>query len=224
VNARPQWWRIAGWSTFVVALGALGAASHNAKEKPNELPIFFQWSFGVGAVVQYALTVGILLAIAIGLPPREVFALRRPRSWPRALGIGVAILVGIYVLGAVVARFIDPGEAQGIVPKHWVGGHAGAFAFSLVAVAVVAPVVEELMFRGLGFYLLRPLGEWPAIVLVGIAFGVAHGLYAGFVLLAPFGAALAYLRSRSDSVYPGMFVHGLFNLVAVLGSVFLGSN
>lgn len=224
MTERPRWGRLAAWSTFVVAWGVLNAQSHNTPEKPHQLPTFFQWSFGVGALVGYGLFVGILLAIAIHLPLREVLGLRRPRSWRRALGIGLAVLVLIYVLSAIVSPFLTPEKAQGIVPKHWVSGHAGAFAFSLVAVAVVAPIVEELMFRGLGFTLLRPFGEWPAIVLVGIAFGVAHGLYAGFVLLAPFGAGLAYLRSRTDSVYPGMLVHGAFNLIAVLASVFWSGN
>lgn len=218
VELRPHWGRLVGWSAIVVGLGALGAASHDVKDKPGELPLFFQWSFGVGAVVQYALIVGILLAIAIGLPRRDAFALRRPRSWRRAAGIAVGVFVLVYALGAALAP-LHPEKAQGIVPKHWIGGHTGAFVFSAIAVVVIAPVAEELMFRGLGFWLVRPFGEWPAIVLVGIAFGVAHGLYAGFLLLAPFGAGLAFLRSRTGSVYPGMILHGIFNLVAVVFSV-----
>jgi len=58
-------------------------------------------------------------------------------------------------------------------------------------------------------------------LLVGLTFGLAHGLLEALLVLVPFGIALAYVRDRTDSVYPGMIVHGLFNgialAVAVLG-------
>jgi uncharacterized protein len=86
-------------------------------------------------------------------------------------------------------------------------------------IAVIAPLVEELTFRGLGYSLLARYGRWPAIILVGLAFGLAHGLVQAFPLLAAFGAGLAYLRSRVNSVYPCMIVHGVFNAVALTVAV-----
>jgi membrane protease YdiL (CAAX protease family) len=60
-----------------------------------------------------------------------------------------------------------------------------------------------------------------SILLVGLAFGLAHGLVEAELVLIPFGVGLAYLRDRTESVFPGMLVHGLFNgialAVAVLG-------
>jgi uncharacterized protein len=88
-----------------------------------------------------------------------------------------------------------------------------------VLYALVAPVVEELTFRGLGQSLLAFLGRWPAIVVVGISFGLAHGLVEALLVLVPFGIALAWLRDRTKSVYPGMIVHGLFNGVALAVAV-----
>jgi membrane protease YdiL (CAAX protease family) len=86
-------------------------------------------------------------------------------------------------------------------------------------IAAVAPFVEELTFRGLGYSLLVPFGRWFAIIVVGLSFGLAHGLVQAFPFLAAFGAGLAYLRSRADSVYPGMIVHGLFNATALTVAV-----
>ena len=90
------------------------------------------------------------------------------------------------------------------------------FAANLVLFAVIAPFVEELTFRGSGQSLLRFLGRWPSIVLVGVAFGLAHGLVEALLVLVPFGIALAWLRDRTTSVVPGMFVHGLFNAAALV--------
>jgi membrane protease YdiL (CAAX protease family) len=81
----------------------------------------------------------------------------------------------------------------------------------------VAPVIEELVFRGAGYrLLLGRIGRWGTILAVGVAFGLAHGLVEGLLILIPFGAALAYLRDRTGSVLPGMVVHAVFNGIALL--------
>jgi hypothetical protein len=67
------------------------------------------------------------------------------------------------------------------------------------------------MFRGTGYGLLEPYGRWVAIIGVGIAFALVHGLIAGFAIIATFGIGLAYLRARSGSIYPCMLLHAAFN-------------
>jgi membrane protease YdiL (CAAX protease family) len=81
--------------------------------------------------------------------------------------------------------------------------------------------VEELTFRGVGQSLLRAFGRWPSILLVGAAFGVWHGLLEALLVLVPFGILLAYLRDRTESVIPGIVVHGLFNGIALAAAVLL---
>ena len=86
--------------------------------------------------------------------------------------------------------------------------------------ACVAPFVEELLFRGLGYGLLTPfVGPWPAILVTGVAFGLAHGLVLGLPVLSIFGITLGWLRWQTGSVYPGMVVHALFNAVALAAAV-----
>jgi uncharacterized protein len=97
--------------------------------------------------------------------------------------------------------------------------HAAAYVANGLVIAVAAPFVEELAFRGLGYSLLERYGRWTAIFATGLAFGLAHGLVDAFPFLAAFGIGLAYLRSRVDSVIPGMIVHGLFNAVALTFAV-----
>jgi membrane protease YdiL (CAAX protease family) len=105
------------------------------------------------------------------------------------------------------------------VPDEWDSSRAGAFIAFFVVVAVVAPVVEELTYRGLGFTLLVPYGTWVAIAVTGVLFGAAHGLVAGLPVLTFFGLATAWLRARTRSVYPSMLLHGVFNGAALLLSV-----
>jgi len=63
------------------------------------------------------------------------------------------------------------------------------------------------------------LGRNAAVLWIGVAFGLAHGLLEALPILIAFGAGLALIRARTDSVYPGMVVHGLFNAVALIVSV-----
>jgi membrane protease YdiL (CAAX protease family) len=123
------------------------------------------------------------------------------------------------VLTATLGPLLDPGQEQGVTPDVWRPDRAAAYVANGVVVCVVAPFVEELAFRGLGYSLLVRFGRWTAIALVGLAFGLAHGLVEALPFLVALGAALAYLRSRVDSVIPGMVVHGLFNATALIVAV-----
>jgi membrane protease YdiL (CAAX protease family) len=150
---------------------------------------------------------------------RELLALRRPTSWRRALGIALGIAALMLVLSYALGPVLNPGREQGVTPDTWEPAHAAAYVANGVVICFVAPFVEELTFRGLGYSLLVRYGRWTAIVLVGVAFGLAHGLVEAFPFLVALGSALAYLRSRVDSVYPGMVVHGAFNAVALAVAV-----
>jgi membrane protease YdiL (CAAX protease family) len=132
-------------------------------------------------------------------------------------------VVAVFAVEAVVSLLPlpeSPGKEQGLTPTHWEPAHAGAFAANLVLFAVIAPFVEELTFRGAGQSLLNVfVGRVPAILLVGLTFGLAHGLVEALLVLVPFGIALAVVRDRTDSTYPGMLVHGLFNGTALVLAV-----
>jgi membrane protease YdiL (CAAX protease family) len=88
-----------------------------------------------------------------------------------------------------------------------------------VVICTVIPFVEELTYRGLGYSLLERFGRWPAILAVGLLFGLAHGLVVSLPVIAAFGAVLAWIRSVTRSVYPGMVLHAAFNLVALVAAV-----
>ena len=211
--------RLVAWATIVGVLAALGYAGRYAGGKQPKEPLY-RWDQFAGGLVQFLVLLGLMLLVAIGLPKREVFALRRPTSWARAAKIGVGVVVAIAVVSAVVDPLLQPGKEQDLAPHGWEPRHAAAFGANFVVVALVAPVVEELTFRGLGFTLLDArFGRWPAIVLVGIAFGLAHGLVDALPPLVVFGACLAYLRSRTSSVFPGMILHASYNTFVLLFAV-----
>jgi membrane protease YdiL (CAAX protease family) len=209
---------LAAWTSFVVAFASLSYAVRFTEGKPDK-EVLYRWSTVANSLIQYAVIALIIYGIAGLGNRRQLLALRRPTSWWLALRIGVGIGIGMTILTAALGPLLHPGREQGVTPDVWEPKHAAAYVANGVVICIVAPIVEELAFRGLGYSLLVPFGRWTAIILVGVAFGLAHGLVEAFPFLAVFGAALAYLRSKVDSVYPGMIVHGLFNAVALAVAV-----
>jgi membrane protease YdiL (CAAX protease family) len=206
--------KLIAWAILVSALALLGYASRAAGGTP-ERDVAYKYSTAAAGLLQYAIILGIVLLIA--RPEWVLFALRRPSGrWVVAVIVAFA---AIYAASFLVNLYSDPGREQGLTPDRWEPKHAGAFAVNFVIFAGVAPVVEELTFRGLGYSLLEQFGQVWAILVVGLAFGLAHGLVEGLPVLVVFGAALAWVRSRADSVYPGMVMHGLFNAIALIASV-----
>ena len=101
----------------------------------------------------------LLIVLAIAGFSGEMLAFRRPRSWPRALGLAAAVFVALLVVLQLLELVLHGGDEQGLVPKSWESSHAGAYAANFVVIALVAPFVEELAFRGLGYSLLEPFGK-----------------------------------------------------------------
>jgi membrane protease YdiL (CAAX protease family) len=173
----------------------------------------------VSELITFAIILAIVLWIARGLSKRTVFALRPPASWPRAAALAFAVFAMIWIVSVALGPLLHPDREQGLAPKHWEPAHAAAFVANFIVLTVIGPIVEELTFRGLGFWLLAPFGTWTAILGIGVLFGLWHGLVDALPVLFVFGAGLAYLRSRTDSIYPGMVLHMTFNALALLIAV-----
>ena len=210
--------QLVAWASIVGVLAALGYAGRFAGGKVPKEPLY-RWDQFVGGVIQFGLLFGLMLLVVVGKPKREAFALQRPASWRRAAAIAIGVAVTVSLVSAALDPVLHPGKEQGLSPHGWEPRHAAAFAANFVLVALIAPAVEELTFRGLGYTLLERFGRWTAIVLVGVAFGLAHGLVEALPPLIVFGMCLAYLRSRTGSVYPGMILHALYNGLVLLFAV-----
>ena len=100
--------------------------------------------------------------------------------------------------------------------------------FGIVAVAILAPIVEEIVFRGA---ILRILLEcfsgkkaWIAIVISAVAFGLFHGSLAQAVNASFLGLILGWLYYRTKSIVPSMVLHLVNNVSAVAMTLAFSSN
>jgi membrane protease YdiL (CAAX protease family) len=211
--------RLIAWTTVFGGFAVLAYAGRAAGGKPPK-DALYQWGSVANGLIQYAIFFGVVVLILIGVPKREYLALRRPTSWWTAVQIAGGLVALLWILGVALSPFLHPGREQGLTPSGWDPHRAAPFAANFAVVALVAPVVEELAYRGLGYTLLsRRFGRWAAVVLAGTFFALAHGLVQGLPLLIVFGCGLAYMRSRVESVYPGILFHAAFNGFVLLAAV-----
>jgi membrane protease YdiL (CAAX protease family) len=210
--------KLAGWFGLIGTVSAISYAGRLSGGKPPK-DALYEYSTAISELVLFAIILAFVLWIARGLPKREAFALRAPRSWGHAIGLAILVFIAIAVANAVLNPVLNGGREQGLTPSGWEPSHTVAFGVNLLAFAVIGPIVEELTFRGLGFYLLEPYGQRTAIVVIGITFGLWHGLIQALPVLIVFGTGLAFLRSRTGSIYPGILLHAAFNAGALLIAV-----
>src|SRR5262249_14514918 len=152
--------KLAGFLVLVGVVSALNYAGNYAGKSSRESTdtALFHWSTAIGGGVGYALILFIVLWITAGKPlenrpafPSTLLALRAPQRWPRALGLALLTLLVAGLVISVIDAFLHGGREQGVVPKHFLHGHAAEYVANWVVVAGVAPFVEETTYRGLGF-------------------------------------------------------------------------
>ena len=211
--------RLTGWLFLVGALAALAYGSRASGGKP-ESDALYRYSTAIGSIVIYLILLGVVLyGIGAGLQRAEFFALRRPESWPRALGWVAGGYLAIFAGAGLLLLALDAGDEQGLTSGDWDSSRAGAYAANFLAVAFVGPVVEELVYRGAGMSLFLRFGAPAAVIATSLAFGLGHGLVLALPALVLFGLVTAFVRLRTKSVYPCILIHCLFNATSLIVSV-----
>jgi len=131
--------------------------------------------------------------------------------------LGLSVLLGV-LLWPVASAITIPFEwlmsligPSPDLPTPQTLGQTITFAALLT---VIAPLVEEPMFRGFVMRGWLPLGAGWAIAASGVLFGMLHGQLAQLVGLSLVGGLLGYVSLRSGSIVPGMIIHGVFNAIS----------
>lgn len=133
----------------------------------------------------------------------------RPVPAP-ALFTGAAVAPGLYLVIAVALALL-PEAWQESYGEASAGLGSGTFV-ALIAVVVVAPVLEEFIFRGLVLNRLsRVMPGWLAVVLSAAVFGACHGHPVWFCYAFALGAVFGFIVLRTGSIVPSILAHMVFN-------------
>jgi membrane protease YdiL (CAAX protease family) len=178
---------------------------------------------------QLAQNAGILLAEFVYLLPVILILGVRRIHWRHlgfggfsmnTLGLGCGLLMAAYglILLHNAALYYLGVDTQGEQILKIFSELESPIWFVLVAV-VLAPLVEEIFFRGFLFQGFRQRYGWKGgVLLSSFIFGAAHLDPVAFLPTFVLGAVIAYIYHRSNSLWPGIILHVLVNALGVCGA------
>jgi uncharacterized protein len=221
------------WATFGISLG-VGAAFMLVQVLVTVGYIAFEGISGIAPTLPDLEGDGLLLSLSllsaapvcIGLTLLAVRARRsrlrvylawRTVPWrvlARWTAVAVALMAGADLVTSLAGRdpvpdfMLEAYQTAGVLPLFW------------FAVVVVAPLFEELFFRGFlfaGVHASR-LGAPGAVVLTALAWAAVHTQYDPFEITVVFidGLLLGLVRLRTGSTMLTFVLHALWNLVATV--------
>jgi len=176
----------------------------------------------MGINAQFMQNIGVLFLEMIYILPIALIFLWRRIHWKYlgfgkftldVIGIGCGLLIGGYAIiiahNALLYAFGIDAQGDQIFE---IFDQLESPVWFFITGAVIAPIVEEIFFRGFLFQGFRQKYGWmPAVFLSSAIFGAAHldpvSLIPTFVL----GCVLAYVYHRSNSVWPGILFHAAIN-------------
>jgi len=170
--------------------------------------------------VQFAVLLVLYLRLVRGLSPVTFLGLRS-RSFQAVLGwsVGGLLVTGLLMNAAMqgwwhgVLGTSPPEDSdQVIVQAFQQSKDMGLRLSIIVAAGLVAPVVEELVYRGLIYGFARSLiGHWPAALLSSAIFALVHVDAVASLPLFVLALGLATAYDRSRSLWVPVIMHMLFN-------------
>ena len=94
----------------------------------------------------------------------------------------------------------------------------GPYIWLFLAIVVVGPIIEEILFRGIIFSSFENVTEisWLPVIVTGVMFGVWHGSFIQGVYTAVVGIILTYYMKKCRSLVLVAFAHGVNNLSGTL--------
>jgi len=141
---------------------------------------------------------------------------------------GLKFIPLVYIVFAIYGYFLTKynikSQADELAPMIESVKDTPALTFLLLFLAVIlAPITEELLFRGVIFTSLNTkLSYLLSTITTSFVFTVIHGLPSSYPPIFLLAIVLNHLRNKYDSLYPPMFLHAFNNALAI-GALFLAS-
>lgn len=91
----------------------------------------------------------------------------------------------------------------------------GMYLMGIIYAGLIAPIAEEMLFRGFLLKMLRRYSALVAIVFTSLSFGIFHGTLLQSVPAIFIGALLALIDLRHDSIIPSIILHIATNCLSI---------
>lgn len=144
----------------------------------------------------------------------------RPRQARYIPGAAAATFTGLLLAGLIVQFFNWIGTQNEGVQRAMEAYNTSAanmlsdqLALNILAIAILVPISEELLFRGIITGELRGVvPDWAAVLIGGVVFALAHGNLIQSTYVLPAGILFGLIYIWSDSILLSILMHMLYNL------------
>ncbi len=135
------------------------------------------------------------------------------KNWWRTLCVALAfMMIGNYIGNFFISYFAAATGSSPINPVE--SATSGqSFWLNLVFVAIIGPILEELVFRKVVCDHLLPLGEGYAVILSAVLFGLVHGNFFQFFYAAAVGALFALIYVKTGRLRYSISYHIIINFL-----------
>ena len=212
--------RLAGWLVFVLALAGFGyartARRHGDAGRPR-VPVLV---LGRRARSSTGSCSASCCSSREGCRVVRSSRCGGPRSWPRALGLALArARRDLGHRAPPSLRSSTPDEEQGLVPDDWDSSRAGAFIAFFLVVTFVARRWRSSPTAGSASRCSRRTARGSRSSSPASSSALPTVSSSRLPVLTASASSSAGFAARTDSIYPSMLLHGVFNGTALLVSV-----
>ena len=178
---------------------------------------WFLWVYAVAPM--YIVGLPIYIAVLKGVPSEKPESKKLGfKNLVILLLMSVALLYAGNVIGNFLMTFVSLTTGKEIANPVEEMLSGSSFWINALVVAVIAPIVEELIFRKLILDRTRIWGEKTAIVFSALLFGIFHGNFYQFFYAFALGLLFAYIYIRTGriryTIALHMFINGFFGVFA----------
>ncbi len=180
---------------------------------------------GIVTVLQTVLIVAMvwILTRPKGGLSRSVMLALEPIGLKPLLKWTAIVFVSVFVLTEVPQMFVDIGQKQAL---EWVKVLSPVW-LAFVLLVILAPLSEELLFRGFiyGGLSQSAIGPIGTILITSVVWTLIHVQYTWLIMSQVFiyGVVFGIARWKSGSLWPPMFAHAIINLIAGIMAFWPGS-
>ncbi len=130
--------------------------------------------------------------------------------------IGLFIQAATGIIYTIVSSFMDSLGVQDFTPDIDSYSSFISIVATFLYSCIIAPVTEELLYRGFALKNLSRVSQNFGIIVSSILFGLAHENIAQFLLALPVGIFMARITIKHNSIIPSIAVHVTVNTVATV--------
>lgn len=138
-----------------------------------------------------------------------------------AIMLYLIIYLALFVIIISALLGIDPPDANlGVTNASYAVDlldSMGGFWPAFILTVILAPILEEIIFRGMLFPAIRArYGVAAGVAISGLLFAIAHLDPIRIIVLTPMGIYLAIMYQKTRSIYPGIILHALWNFMVIM--------